>query len=136
MSDNDLIQRIESSEALRRARENLLSEISFRADKSARFDPFTILMIISIIVQVIAICQKRRHPDGIIADIRNAKTLNKLKTRRLRRKLDTLWEECCGNSAEECESNALFDAVIEQSENATDEEINEIMRLAAEVDAR
>jgi hypothetical protein len=136
MADNDLIQRIESSEALRRARENLLSEVSFRADKSARFDPFTILMIISIIVQVIAICQKRRHPDGIISDIRNAKTLNKLKTRRLRRKLDTLWEECCGHSSEECESNALFDAVIEQSENATDEEINEIMRLAAEVDAR
>jgi hypothetical protein len=136
MSDNDLKLRVESSEVLRRARENLLSEVSFRADKSARFDPFTIIMLISIIVQIIAVCQKRRNPDGIIADIRNARTLPQFRTRRLRRKLDALWEECCGHNTEECASNALFDAVIEQSENATDEEINEIMRLAAEVDAR
>jgi hypothetical protein len=136
MYTNNLTQRIESSVVLRRARENLLSEVSFRAGGSARFDPFTIIAIISIIVQIIAVCQERRNPDDIVADIRNAKTLPRFKTRRLRRKLDALWEECCGDNTDECADNALYSAVIEHSENSTDEEINEILRLAAEVDAR
>jgi len=131
MTDKELQNRIESSEALRRAREALLSEVSFRAGASARFDPFTIIMLISVIVQVIAICQKRRHPDKIINDIRNARALSPLRTRRLRKKLNALWEtQCVGGS--ECEENILLSALLDLAERADDSEIKEIMDLAAQ----
>jgi len=135
MTDSELQHRIESSEALRRARETLLSEVSFRAGASARFDPFTIIMIISIIVQIIAICQKRRHPDKIVNDIRNARTLPPMRTRRLRRKLTALWETQCGGSPADCSDDILFSALIDVAERADDAEIREIMELAAQQNA-
>jgi uncharacterized membrane protein len=132
MTDKELQNRIESSEALRRARETLLSEVSFRAGASARFDPFTILMIISIIVQVISACQKRRNPDKIINDIRNARALSPMRTRRLRKKLDAMWETQCQGNSEECAENILYAALVDVAERADDAEIQEIMDLAAQ----
>lgn len=135
MSDNDLIARIESSSVLRRARETLLSEVSFRADKSARLDPMTILMIISIAVQVIAFCKKRNSDEKICGWIRSARSLPRLRTIRLRRMVDKVWEQQCGDNPEECKNNAFFDALLDYGENATAEELQEIFRMAAELDA-
>lgn len=129
MTEQELQKRIESSPALQRARENLLSEVSFRAGSSARFDPFTILMIISVIIQILSYCRKRRHPDEVAADIRNVRALPKLRTRRLRQRLKHLWEEHCANP-EECRDNAFLAAAMELGEKATDEEIAELMALA------
>jgi uncharacterized membrane protein len=131
-TDAELKTRIESSAALRRARETLLSEVSFRAGPSARFDPFTIIAIISIIVQLIAVCQKRRNPQQLIADIRNARALPLLRTRRLRKKLDELWAEHCDGSIADCEDNILYTSVLDLAENADNAEIQEIMTLAAQ----
>jgi hypothetical protein len=131
MPEQELLKQIESSEALRQAREKLLSEVSFRAGPSARFDPITIIMLISVIVQVLKYCRERRKPADIIADIRNARTLPRLRTRRLRRNLAELSEKLflqdSGTS-----SNLFFDAAVDAAESASDEEIAEIMRLAAE----
>lgn len=135
MADADLIAKIESSPVLRQVSENLFSEVSFRAGKSARFAIITILTVISIVVQVIALCQKRNSRDAIVDWIKNARTLPRLRTIRLRRKLDALWQEHCGGDDEECKNNAFFAAVMDMSENATDEEINEILRLADETRA-
>jgi len=129
-TNDPLIARIESSQVLRRARESLLSELSFRADGLARFDPMLILMAISIIVQVIIACRNRNSDAKIVNWLRNARTLPRLRTIRLRRKLDALWQETCGKP--DCGKNVLFDALLDASENASDEELSEILQLAAQ----
>ena len=131
MSTDPLIARIESSAALRRARETLLDEVAFRADPSARFSPMLILMAISIIVQMIAICKERNTEERIVNWIKNARTLPRFRTKLLRRRLDALWETQCGDSPEGHENNALFDAVLDLGETATDAEIKEIMTMAS-----
>lgn len=131
MTEQELHTRIESSQALRRARETLLSEVSFRAGPSARFDPITIIMLISVIVQVLNYCRDRRTPEEIIADIRNARALPRLRTRRLRQRLNRLWDEHCANP-EECRDNAFLAAVLDMAETASDAELQELMTLAAE----
>jgi len=135
MTDAELIDKIESSAVLRRASENLFSEVSFRAGKSARFAIITILTAISIVIQVIALCQKRNSRESLVNWLKNARTLPRFRTIRIRRRLDTLWQEHCGDDPEECDKNVLFEAMLDTAENATDEEINEIMQLAAEVRA-
>jgi hypothetical protein len=89
-----------------------------------------ILMAISIIVQVIIACRNRNSDAKIVNWLRNARTLPRLRTIRLRRKLDALWQETCGKP--DCGKNVLFDALLDASENASDEELSEILQLAAQ----
>ena len=135
MTNDELVKKIESSAVLRRASENLFSEVSFRAGKSSRFAIITILTAISIVVQIIALCQKRNSKEAIVSWIKNARTLPRLRTLRLRRRLDALWQEHCGDDPEECDKNVLFEAMLDTAENSTDEELTEIMQLADEVRA-
>ena len=130
MNNTELLNRIESSQSLRRAREKLLSEVSFRAGAAARFDPFTIIMIISVIVQVLSYCRNRRNPEDIAADIRNARALPKFRTRRLRRKLNQLWEQQCDGGIEDCSDNPILAATVDMAEELSDAEINELITLA------
>lgn len=132
MTNDELYKRVESSPALRRARETLLSEVSFRAGASARLDPFTIIMLISVIIQVLKYCRERRKPEELIKDIQNARLLSRLRTRRLRQKLDALWEEHCAGSYEDCCDNPLLAATLDVAETATEEEIATLLELAAE----
>jgi hypothetical protein len=94
-----------------------------------------ILMAISIIVQMIAICKERNTEERIVNWIKNARTLPRFRTKLLRRRLDTLWEDYCCDSPEGCQDNPLFDAVLDLGETATDAEIKEIMTMASEVAA-
>lgn len=132
MTENELLSRIESSEGLRRVKADLVDEISFRADDSARFDPMTILMIISIIVQVISYCRKK-HSDEDIADcIRNARTLPLRRTMLMRRRLKRLCDDkLCAAYGAEIEK-PIYSSVVDMAENSTDAEIAEIIRLARE----
>lgn len=129
-TDKELITAVESNATLRRVREELLNEISFRAPGSTQFDPMLILMAISIIVQVIIACRKRNSDEKIIGWLQNARTLPRLRTIRLRRKLDALWQDHC--EGENCDKNVLFDALLDTSENASDAEIAEILQMAAQ----
>ena len=129
-TDKELIAAVESSDPLRRVREELLSEISFRAPGSAQFDPMLILMALSIIIQVIIACRKRNSDERITDWLRNARTLSRLRTIRLRRKLDALWQDYC--EGQNCDKNVLFDALLDVSENASDAEIAEIIQMAAQ----
>jgi hypothetical protein len=128
--DKELIAGVEGSATLRRVREELLNEISFRAPGSTQFDPMLILMAISIIVQVIIACRKRNSDEKIIDWLQNARTLPRLRTIRLRRKLDALWQDYC--EEQNCDKNVLFDALLDVSENASDAEIAEILQMAAQ----
>lgn len=132
MDDKELISRIESSQGLRRVKADLVEEISFRADGSARFDPMTILMIISIIVQVIAHCRNKTSDEDIADYIRNARTQPLRRTLLLRRKLRRLCDDQLGLRYGENIEKPIYASVVDMAENTTEAEIAEIIRLARE----
>jgi hypothetical protein len=133
MTDNELIEKIKTNPILSRTSENLFSEVTFRAGTSAQFAIITILTAISIVVQIISLCQQQ-HDDETLADwCRNARIMPRFRTARLRRRLNELWREQCGNDSEERGRNALFDAILDLGENVSDDELKEVFRLASEI---
>jgi hypothetical protein len=127
MTEEELIQRVESSEELRRIKATLIDEVAFRADGLARLDPLTILTIISIIIQIVAYCRERNSDETIVSYIQNARTLPRRKMIRLRRRLNNLFiDRDMGLE----NAQPIYDAIIDMAENADNAEINEIMCLA------
>lgn len=61
----------------------------------AMLDPITILMLISVILQVIRLCRERnqRSAEDIAADLRTGPRVPPQRTMRLRRRLNTLWRD-------------------------------------------
>lgn len=133
-TDAELIKEIEESEQLKKLREEISDEISFRAPGLPKFAPMLILMAISIIVQVIIACRKKTSDEKIVGWLRTARTVPRWRVLTLRRRLDNLWQDYCDE--QNCDKNVLFDALLDKSENASDAEIAEIMRLATEKDAK
>jgi hypothetical protein len=132
MYDQELISKIAANQVLRRVSDNLFAEVSFHAGNSAKFALITILTAISIIVQIIVLCQQQHSQDKLTDWIKTARTLPRFRTARLKRRLDALWQDHCGDDSAECGKNALFAALLDVGENATDEEIAELFRLAGE----
>jgi hypothetical protein len=73
MTDKELQERIESSPALRHLRGQLYDELSFKADTSVKFDPFLILAIISLCIQLFEYCntEDSKKIKQAIRDIRS-----------------------------------------------------------------
>lgn len=67
--------------------------------RNIALDPITILMIISIVIQIIYLCRTRnnRSETEIFADVRAISTAPLRRTIRLRRRLNLLWAEYCKN---------------------------------------
>lgn len=131
MSDHDLQERIEASPALNAAAGQLRDEIGFRADKSVQFDPFLVVMIISIIVQVVIHCRENRTDDELRNDIRDIRTLPHRRMLRLKRRLNFLWRKHAADRSG-TPGNPLLDAVYDLAEKADDAALDEIFRLARE----
>lgn len=129
MDNTEIQKRIETSSILRAAQESLASELSFRADKSISFDPFLIITIVSIIVQIIIHCRENNSEEDVRQAIRDAKTLPPRKLMRLKRRLNTLWRDKCGGDPKR---NAIFDSVLELGESAEDAAIDELLKIANE----
>lgn len=129
MCDDKIKERIESSAGLRRVRATLIDEVSFRADDSIRLDPLTILTIISIIIQVISYCRENQTDENIINLIRSSRTIPRRKTIRLRRRLNNF---AAANGISDDNVQVIYNAIMDMGENATDEEINEIVQIARE----
>jgi hypothetical protein len=89
-------------------------------------------MLLSFAIQVISFCRSLHADKKIISWIKSARTLPRWRTIRLRRKVDLLWGDFCGDDPESYKRNAFFDALLDLGENASDAEVEEIMRLAAE----
>jgi len=131
VSDHDLQERIEASPALNAAAGQLRDEIGFRADKSVQFDPFLVVMIISIIVQVVIHCRENRTDDELRNDIRDIRTLPHRRMLRLKRRLNFLWRKHAADRSG-TPGNPLLDAVYDLAEKADDAALDEIFRLARE----
>jgi hypothetical protein len=134
MIESHLADRIKASPALSALHDDIAKEVMFHADNNTQFDPITIIMIISIIVQVIIHCRNKRSDDQIAQDIRDIRTLPPRQLMRLRRRLNKLWKEKCGAPSSPTAVNPLVTALYEIGEKADDATIKELLQLANEYD--
>lgn len=131
MTDVDLQKRVEASPELRKLCAGLSDAVQFHADNSVQFDPFLVVAIIGIIVNIIIHCREKNAED-IKTDIRNIRTIPPRKLLRLRRRINTLWRKQCGDSTVAAAQNPVLAALYEISELATDEQLDALLALAKE----
>jgi hypothetical protein len=132
MDAQDIQKRIEASPALRSVRDKLSEELSFRADASVQFDPFLIVMIISICVQLFIHCRDRK-PEDIKQDVRDIRSLPARRLIRLRRRANALWRDCCAEQQyDKNQPNPIMAALYEISETADDAALDELIAMARE----
>jgi hypothetical protein len=130
MTPEELAVKIEQSPRLKKLQAELLNEVSFRADTSVQLDPILIVTIISIVVQIVIHCREKRSADDLIADIKDIRSLPPRRLIRLRRRLNTLWRNCCADqSADPAAGNPLLAAVYELGEKVDDETLQELIDL-------
>lgn len=133
MDAEQLEARIKSSPELSAFCDDIAKELAFHSAANVQFDPITIIMIVSIIVQVLIHCRESRTDEQIAQDIRDIRTLPPRKLMRLRRRLNRLWrEQCGGDRAAVGATNPLIAALYELSDNADDATVNEFIQVAKE----
>lgn len=131
---NELQKSINASPALLALRDKLEAEVVFRSDAGVQFDPFLILMLISVTIQVIRYCQERNASD-IKQDIRDLRSLPARRSVRLRRQVNALWHEQYPEQFRLLRSeNPLLAALYEASETADDTTLDELIALAGIAD--
>jgi hypothetical protein len=132
MDTHDIQARIEASPALRSLRDKLSEEVSFRADASVQFDPFLIISIISICVQLFIYCKNRKDED-IKQDVRDIRSIPPRRLIRLRRRANALWRDCCADQQyDPNQPNPILTALYEISETADDAALDELIAMARE----
>jgi hypothetical protein len=132
MDNNELVKAVEDSPALLDLKNRLEAELEKTIGDMFAFDPFLIIAMISLIIQVIIFCKNRKDDDNkVLRD--NLRRLNKLppgKTLLLRRRLNKLWQEKYAGARKPGWKNPLVTAVYAVSANMSDDESNELFGLA------
>jgi hypothetical protein len=132
---SELQKRIDASPALLALKDKLEAEVTFRSDASIQFDPFLIVALISLTIQIIRFCQDRKKKE-LMQDIRDLRSLPARKSVKLRRQVNALWHEHYPGEAREFRSeNPLLVALYEASETADDETLEELIKLATIIPA-
>ena len=132
ISDTKLQERIEASPALRQLKDQLANELAFKVDTSVQFDPFLIITIISLCVQLFIYCHPEK-PQELKQAIRDIRSLPPRRLLRLRRKANTLWRECCAEQqVSHNDTNPILTALYEIGETADDKALDELIVLAQE----
>lgn len=132
MNTEELQRRVNESPALAALRDKLTDELVARGDNSFQFDPITVIMIISIIVQVIIHCREQNTEETIQQSMRELRTLPPRKLMRLRRRLNNVWREHCAKTGiEYTRDNPIVGAVYALSDTIDDAAATGLMELAA-----
>ena len=132
MTTEELQRRVNESPALAALRDRLTDELVAQGNNSYQFDPITIIMIISIIVQVIIHCKEKNAEDAIQQSMRELRTLPPRKLMRLRRRLNNVWREHCAKTGVEyTRDNPVVGAVYTMSDTIDDAAAAGLMELAA-----
>lgn len=132
MNAHDIQKRVEASPALRDLRDKLSEELSFCSDASVQFDPFLIITIISLCVQLFVYCKNRKDED-IKQDVRDIRSLPPRRLVRLRRRANTLWRDCCADQQYDSnQPNPILTVLYEISETADDAALDELIGMARE----
>jgi len=125
----NLREKIDSSPGLKNLENRLAAELLERNNYG--IDPFTILFIISIILQVISLCRQNRTDADIQLDMANAHLLPPRKLMRLKRRLNVLWNKHCEENGKEAGStNPFFVAAVNGVKNSDRDDICSIVQAA------
>lgn len=131
MDAAELQKRIESSAALSELRNQVAGSLTAETDNKYVFDPFLIIAIISIIIQVIQYCFSKRSADEITADIKNVRDLPPRKLMRFKRRANVLWKKYCANHGlEPGTPNPIPAAVYALGATTPNSAIRELVDLA------
>jgi hypothetical protein len=132
MTTEELQRRVNESPALAALRDRLTDELVAQGNNAYQFDPITIIMIISIIVQVIIHCKEKNAEDAIQQSMRELRTLPPRKLMRLHRRLNNVWREHCAKTGVEyMRDNPVVGAVYTLSDTIDDAAAAGLMELAA-----
>ena len=127
-----LQERIAASPGLRSLENRLKSELLGSPEQNGYgLDPFTILFIISIILQVIQLCRQNRSDADVMLDMANAAVLPPRKLMRLKRRLNVLWRKHCSERGiEPGERNPFFTAALNAVKAVSRDEIADIVQAS------
>jgi hypothetical protein len=135
----DLQQRINASPNLQKMeaqlQAELLAQMSGVDDNNIAIDPFTILMLISVAIQVVQFCRERnkRDSDLITADMKSGHQTPLRRTIRLRRELNKMWlEYCVKNNLPHTAFNPFLAAVYAVGPQLDDATAAEFVQLASD----
>jgi hypothetical protein len=132
MTTEELQRRVNESPALSALRDKLTDELVAQGDNSFQFDPITVIMIISIIVQVIIHCREKNSEESIQQSMRELRTLPPRKLMRLRRRLNNVWRDHCAKTGTEyTANNPVVNAVYHLSDTIDDDAAVGLLELAA-----
>lgn len=132
MTTEELQRRVNESPALSALRNRLTDELVSQGNNLYQFDPITVIMIISIIVQVIVHCKEKNSEDSIRQSMRELRTLSPRKLMRLRRRLNNVWRNYCASTGVEySRNNPVVGAVYTLSDTIDDAAATDLMELAA-----
>jgi hypothetical protein len=129
---DELVHAIHASPALQKLHDDLAAEVQFHAEPSVQFDPLTVITIFSVVVQVLIYCREKRSDDEIVNDIKTIRTVPPRKLMRLRRRLNSLWRDCCVDQQYDPRSpNPVMAALFELGEKADPEALQSLLAIAA-----
>lgn len=131
MNIADLQKRVESSAELSELRDRIASSLAAKSDNRYAFDPFLILAVISIIVQVIQYCNTERNAEDIAHDIKNVGSLPPRKLMRFKRRSNVLWKQYCAeHGLDSSTPNPIPAAVYALGDTTQTCAIHELINLA------
>lgn len=135
MNNEELValqSKIDRSFGLKNLERRLSEELLPRdGHRGYGIDPFTILFIISVILQVINLCVQKRSIVDVELDISNAHLLPPRKLMRLKRRLNVLWvQHCASNGLEKGGVNPFFNAAVKAVKNASRADVIDVVRAA------
>jgi hypothetical protein len=131
MTATDLQKRIEASPPLSRLRDQLGAELAAQWGDRAAFDPFLVIAIISILVQVIIHCRNQRSASELAEALPKLASLPPRQRMRLTRRLNQLWrEECQRRGDSVTKPNPLLAAVTHAASSLDAESAQELIALA------
>lgn len=128
-----LADRVKTSPHLSYLHDQFVREFRFCAGNDVGLDPITVIMIISIIVQIVIHCRERRSDEQILQDIRDIRTVPPRRLMRLRRQINRLWQEqCADQNMSMLDTDWFLESLYEVAESAEPEALQEIIKLARE----
>jgi uncharacterized Zn finger protein len=129
MTNDEIKKRIDASPELQQLCDGLEAALYFHADNSVQFDPFLIIAIIGIMVNIFLHCREK-NTEQLKADIRNIRSLPPGKLLRLRRQMNMFWGQYKAEHNVSSKTNPVLAAIYEVSELADDAQLDALLALA------
>jgi hypothetical protein len=131
MDTAELQRRIEASPELKKLCAALNNSMCFHVDNSVQLDPFLVIAIIGIVINILIYCRDRTDEE-LKKDIRNIRALPARKLVRLRRQVNALWRNHYADGPGTMTQNPALAALYEIGEMADDEQLDAILALVKE----